>query len=195
MVSFCTLLTGPKDDGNRSELNITSAVKAMAESYGAYFDKSRRTWFVDGDVPGPLVAYVVKEERKRDYFAEQVPQCKVCGSQMALRKNRKSGDVFWGCSISGCHGTRPYEDVDPTSFTQARAGAASRKASPQFEDKDMAAEIIAEAIRLFGSEAAASTWLKTPKVGLRNHGHTPLEAIRKLDGCVITARLLSERFE
>lgn len=179
----------------RSELNITSAVKAMAESHGAYFDKSQRTWFVDGDVPGPLYAYVVKEERKRDYFAEQVPQCKVCGSQMALRKNRTSGANFWGCSILSCRGTRPYEDVEPTAVNRGRAGGASRERTPQFEDKESAAEIIAHAVELFGSEAAASAWLKAPKVGLRNHGHTPLQAIQTLEGCVITVRLLSERFE
>jgi hypothetical protein len=179
----------------RSELNITSAVKAMAESHGAYFDKSQRTWFVDDDVPGPLIAYVVKEKRKRDYFAEQVPQCEVCGSQMALRKNRTSGVVFLGCSILSCRGTRPYEDVASTLVNRGRAGGVSRERTSQFEDKDLATEIIAHAVELFGSEAAASPWLKAPKVGLRNHGNTPLEAIRTLEGCVITARLLSERFE
>jgi hypothetical protein len=167
----------------------------MAESHGAYFDKSQRAWFVDGDVPGPLIAYVVKAERKRDYFAEQIPQCKVCGSQMALRKNRTSGAVFWGCSSLSCDGTRPYGDVDPTLINRSGAGQDSGERTPLFEDKELATEIIAHAVELFGSEAAASAWLKASKVGLRNHGHTPLEAIRTLSGCEVTARLLRERFE
>lgn len=31
----------------RTQLNITPAIKAMAESYGAYFDKEARAWLVE----------------------------------------------------------------------------------------------------------------------------------------------------
>lgn len=179
----------------RTQLNITPAVRTMAESNGAYFDNKLGAWFVDGEVPDPLISYAVKEERKRDYFAEQVPQCDQCGSQMVLRTNRTTGAPFWGCSAIRCCGSRPYEDKDvPTSNSRQRQ-VPQEEAASTFEDKVTAARIIARAIDLFRSEAAAQKWLETPKVGLRNYGKTPLKAIKTVVGCTITDRLLDERFD
>lgn len=179
----------------RTQLNITPAIEAMAESYGAYFDKEARAWFVDGEVPGPLEALVVKDERKRDYFSQKVPQCPQCGSQMVLRSNRTTGAAFWGCAAMPCRGSRPYEDEDTASAGRAPGLMAQEQGAPKFEDKAMAARVIARAIELFRSEDSATKWLEAPKVGLRKYGGTPLEAIKTVMGCAITDRLLDERFE
>ena len=39
------------------------------------------------------------------------PECPECGSEMVIRKNRKTGRQFYGCPLfPQCDGTMPIED-------------------------------------------------------------------------------------
>lgn len=174
----------------RTQLHITGAVKALAEAHDAYLDKELGMWFIDGEVPGPLISYIVKTPRHRDYVSEVVPQCK-CGSHMVIRKNGVTGQPFWACASLKCPGRASFESVALTDPAE-RKRSPSAAAAPQFEDKVRAAGVVTEAIHRFGNEGLATNWLKSPKVGL--HGETPLEAIKSVAGCKVVERLLDERF-
>lgn len=145
------------------------------------------------DVPDALQSFVASVVRQRDYFSHPGPQCRDCGSQMSLSVNRKTSTEYWRCTSVRCGGTRDFDDVAPIhSHRQPIVSCTTGKIG--FEDKERAARIIARATELFGSMAHATKWLKSSKVGLREHGQTPLEAIRTVAGCVITEKLLADRF-
>ena len=39
------------------------------------------------------------------------PECPECGEDMVKRRNRKTGDEFWGCPMyPQCDGTVPIDD-------------------------------------------------------------------------------------
>ncbi len=179
----------------RTLLEITDAIREMAEQNGAYHDKKLNEWFVDGEVPDALVSFVVKEKRRRDYVAETVPQCRRCGTHMTLRNNSTTGKAYWICASVRCGDIRSLEDVGVELKSETGQPEQSAAASVQFQDKVRAARIIARAIELFRDEPKAMAWLESPKVGLRNHGDIPLVAIKTLGGCAITERLLDERFD
>lgn len=177
---------------NRTELRITHAVEKFAVYHGAYFDKETLGWFVDGEVPGPLLSYIVKEQRRRDYVTDPVlsPRC-VCGAQMTIRRNRSTGAQSWACSARRCTGHR-HLDVD--GFQQQTP---ARRDPPNdqknlYESKESAAAVIAMAVALFRSESRAAAWLQAPKVGLQ--GATPLDAMKTTQGCAVVERILEERF-
>jgi hypothetical protein len=176
----------------RTQLTFTGAVQASAEEYGAYFDKELQAWFVDGEVPGPLISFTVKEVRRRDYVAEAAPPQCGCGAQMIVRKNRSTGEPFWACTSHRCPGVRQFDDIAPTTNRTGRAVVSNAESSVQFESKDRVAALIARTIELFRNEGLATAWLKAPKVGLG--GTTPLDAMKTLAGCGAVERLLEERF-
>ncbi|MDB5936351.1 MAG: hypothetical protein JWQ01_3695 [Massilia sp.] len=176
----------------RTQLTFTGAVQASAEEHGAYFDKELQAWFVDGEVPGPLISFTVKEVRRRDYVAEAAPPQCGCGTQMIVRKNRSTGEPFWACTSHRCPGVRQFDDVAPKINRAGRATVSNAEGSAQFESKDRVAALIARTIELFRNEGVATAWLKAPKVGLG--GATPLDAMKTLVGCGAVERLLEERF-
>lgn len=166
----------------------------LAKAHGAYQAGDTGEWFVDGEVPGALISFIVQTGRVRDYAAETVPQCRLCGCQMVARHNRTTGDPYWSCSSPRCPGTQRFDDA--LSARRQRDYATPGKAEPVvFEDKQRAAMLVARAIASFRSEGAAMRWLKDRKVALRGSGETPWEAIKTLAGCALVERLLDERFE
>lgn len=176
----------------RTKLQFTKAVQNAAIGHGAYFDESEQAWFVDGEVPGPLIAYVVTEARQRDYVANSLrEQCK-CGAHMVTRRNRTTGELFWACSVPRCGVTMNFDDGIPLSNAASRSGPIDG-AAPSFENKDGVAAVITRAIELFRNEGLATAWLKSPKVALK--GETPLQAMTTQTGCNAVARLLEERFD
>jgi hypothetical protein len=175
---------------NRTQLEITPAMQAWAEEHGAYFDKAVGQWFVDGEIPGPLISRIVEPQRRRDYVAESVPQCE-CGARMVVRSRRRTGEPIWACTSVRCLGVRPFDAVDIESSWPLPVNRRDHD-DPKFENKDRAALVISQAITLFRSEALATAWLKTPKVGLA--GATPLDAVKTIIGCCAVERLLEERF-
>ena len=49
------------------------------------------------------------------------PPCPRCGVSMTQRKNRTSGEPFWGCSdYPACRGTRPFGDLDGDGIVGTR---------------------------------------------------------------------------
>jgi len=175
----------------RTQLHITAATRALAETSGAYFDPRLQAWFVDGDVPAPLLAFCVKTARTRDSVAEAVPQCRECGAQMVLKTQRYSRNIYYRCAA--CQWTRSLLAGDAAPAD--RRMETKRPALPDFEDKQMAAAVVARAHALFSAPGDATRWLELPKVGLRDVGGTPLLAIRTVAGCSATDKLLDERFE
>jgi len=48
------------------------------------------------------------------------PYCPICGAQMVLRTNRKTGEKFWGCNLwPDCDGTRR---IDPSGRPEDDTG-------------------------------------------------------------------------
>lgn len=177
---------------NRTELRITPGVQQFAQAHGAYFDNDAKAWFVDGEVPGPLIAYMFQEERRRDYVSESFsPKCD-CGSQMIIRRNRTTGDPFWACTTHRCRGTKNFDEVAGLVSVRSEQGRKNGR-TETVEDKERVAALIARTIELFRNEGLATAWLNAPKVGLQ--GDTPLVAMRTLKGCIEVDRLLDERFD
>jgi len=203
-------------------VEITPAVEDFAKRHGAYFDKGLREWVVEGEVPPELESFVQKATRMRDYVAERVPQCSVCGSRMILRPSARG--EFWGCTaFPRCRGRRSveaenYESQDPENEglrldteefsefeheTQPLFSSVTMPVSTRADARKLAGEdlgsltraqgIYDRATQLFGDRHAAATWLKSPKVGL---GHKrPVDVIQTAEGCNLVEKLLEERFE
>lgn len=201
---------------------ITPAVEDFAKRHGAYFDKGLQEWVVEGEVPPELESFVQKAKRMRDYVAERVPQCSMCGSRMILRPSARG--EFWGCTaFPRCKGRRSLEEEDYESQDPHKEGlhldkeefgefehepqplfsSVATPVSSQADARTSAGEdpgtltraqaIYDRATQLFGDRHAAATWLKSPKVGL---GHDrPVDVIQTAEGCNLVEKLLEERFE
>lgn len=66
---------------------------------------------------------------------KKVPTCPICGSLMHERENRKSGELFWGCTkYPGCRGTREHDDVPgPDDATDSLADREARRKEEPFD--------------------------------------------------------------
>lgn len=173
---------------NRTQLQFIHSYENLFEAHGAYFDHSQQEWFIDGEVPGPLISFIAAKPRQRDYVKEQFQKCSICNSQMHLSNSK--ANLEWVCSSIRCNGKRSLEAADRLN-SQKKSGWQSQSSYQQnFEDRERAKRLLGRIVQHFRDIDNAKRWLNIPLVCLRPFGDTPLNAMTKIDGCAVVEALL-----
>ena len=79
-------------DPVRTYLNTAEGMEYYAARFGASLEAATGRWYVDGDVPGPLLGLLPREKMVADSVA-----CPICKGPMVLRNTHGPGDPFYGC--------------------------------------------------------------------------------------------------
>ena len=166
-------------------LRIPAAMQQYAELQGAV-NEPGLGWHVVGEVPLVLEEFVVREPRQ-----DRLPlmkQCPKCGGQMVLKENRKSGNIFWGCSsFPSCNGTLNTNNQGTMVFPDAWQNRRTFNHKKTTElDKEALYAVTNRAVEVFKDQNKAIEWIMTPKVSL--DGLRPVDFLKNKEwlGMLIT---------
>lgn len=166
----------------RTYLNTADGMTDYAARFGASLETDTGRWYVDGDVPGPLLGLIPAEKKTAEPVA-----CPICKGPMVLRNTHGPGDSFFGCKeFPFCKGRRGVSSGDDDEALPTVGHFL-----PQLLEEEQPLSFTNELSRLrhlavtgataaFGSGKLSADWLTTPTTLL--DGESPLKALGTLDG-------------
>ena len=165
----------------RTYLNTNDGMDDYAARFGASLETDTGRWYVDGDVPGPLLGLIPREQKTTEPVI-----CPICSGPMVLRNGSGPGDPFYGCKeFPYCKGRRAVSSDDDEALPTVGHFL------PPLLEEEQPLSFTNELSRLrhlavtgataaFGSGKLSADWLTTPLAKL--DGETPLKALGTLDG-------------
>lgn len=153
-----------------------------AKRYGAKYDKLKKSWYYEGDIPIELSGLVRSNDKKNISIRGYQISCHICGSMLRLMRNKSNQDSFYGCvnyRSHGCKGCLSLKEGDALIYkglNEARKKLEISKDVLSREDLKNKLHLISNRLwKVFGNRNIAKKWMTSPKVSLNYI--TPLEAI------------------